>query len=267
MGNTDQIKSRDNARVSHARKVREGKVADEIFIEGLRLTEEAIRSNIEPKEVFFTDRFAAADRGSSILERLSATNAGVHYVTENVLDSLSDTKTSQGIVLTAARPRTGKDYLDAKGLLVYLHEIADPSNVGAVFRTAEAAGAAGVILSKGSADVFSPKALRSAMGANLRVPIWEKVEWSECVAWARSHGLQLAAADVGGEVPHTSVDWTRPTMLVLGSEAHGLSHEMLASVDTAFRIPMKNNVESLNLAVSAGIVLFEAVRQELNVKP
>ena len=262
MRQTDKITSRDNARLVHVRKVRDGKAGDEIFLEGLRLVEEALRSHVEVKECFFTPRMAESDRAKKILERISASNIPTHEISEALFNSIADTKTSQGIALIAARPATGHDHLKAEdGLFIYLHQVNDPSNLGAVFRTAEAAGVNGVILSSGSADAFSTKGLRAAMGSNLRVPVWEKAESVEVLKWARENRLQTVAADISGNVLHTKVDWKRPTLLMFGSEAHGLDEAVLSDVDVAFKIAMKNGVESLNLAVSAGIVLFEAVRQ------
>ncbi|NOT46978.1 MAG: RNA methyltransferase [Acidobacteria bacterium] len=262
MRQADQITSRDNARLVHARKTRDGKVSDEIFLEGLRLVEEALRSTVEIKECFYTPRAAENARAEKWLERLSAMNIPVHEISDALFNSISDTKTSQGIALTASRPETGSNMISRTGadLFVYLHQVNDPSNVGAVFRTAEAAGVNGIILSGGSADAFSTKALRAAMGSNLRVPLWEKAELADILGWAREKGLQTAAADTSGKLPHTAIGWNQPTLVMFGSEAHGLDEEVLSKVDLVFKIEMKNGVESLNLAVSAGIVLFEAVR-------
>lgn len=263
MREVNQITSRDNARLSHVRKVRDGKIADEIFLEGLRLAEEGLRSQAEIREVFFTQRLAENARAADLIERFSSTGVRMSVVTEKLFDAISDTKTSQGIVLTAARPDTGSERMPEveTGLFVYMHEVNDPSNLGAVFRTAEAAGVDGVILSKGSADAFSTKALRAAMGANLRLPVWDKADLEEVLEWAREKQVRCVAADISGPISHTDIDWNLPTMIIFGSEANGLDKETLELADTVFKIEMKNGVESLNLAVSAGITLFEAVRQ------
>ena len=145
---------------------------------------------------------------------------------------------------------------------MFLNEVNDPSNLGAVFRTADAAGVAGIVVSKGSADVFSPKALRAAMGASLRIPLWENADFVDVILWSRTNGLRTTAADIGGEIEYTQIDWKLPRMVVFGSEAHGLSREALEIIDETMMISMQNGVESLNLAVSAGIILFEAVRQK-----
>ena len=146
-------------------------------------------------------------------------------------------------------------------MVIFLSEINNPSNLGAIFRTAEAAGAAGIIISPDSADVFSTKAIRSAMGANLRLPACENVAIEEVLAWAAKKNLVPTAADISGGVSYTQIDWKVPRLLIFGSEAHGLNDAERDSIEEVINIPMENGVESLNLAVACGIVLFEAKRQ------
>lgn len=263
-----KITSRDNAKLAIARKVRDGKVGDLIFIEGLRLAEETLRSGLFVSDCFVTPSFGESSRGRELIGDLHSRDVRVSEVPENLFQSIADTNNSQGIILIAERPGEGLPAIENNirstnsAIVVFLNEISDPSNLGAVFRTAEAAGVAGVIVSRDSANVFSPKALRAAMGANLRVPVWENADLEDVIGWSRGIGLRSAAADISAEIAYTEIDWTRPRLIIFGSEAHGLSREALELVDETMLIPMKNDVESLNLAVSAGIILFEAVRQK-----
>jgi len=253
----EQIISRDNQRLVNARKVRDGKVPDKIFIEGRRLVEEALRSEIVSEECFFSEDFT--DDG---LRR--AFRGRVFEVPANIFTSIADTDHTQGIVVIAQRPATSSLNLEQKTampLVVFLNEINNPSNLGAVIRTAEAAGVGGVMVSKNSADVFSPKALRAAMGSSFRLPYGDNVTFDEAINWAQNEGLTTTAADKRGKESYTSVDWKKPRLLIFGSEAHGLSDEQLTLVDETISIPMTHTVESLNLAVSAGVILFEAKRQ------
>ena len=270
MNEIAKISSRDNAKLVTARKVRDGKADDLIFIEGLRLAEETMRSGLGVIECFITPAFGENERGRELIEELQTRNVPVSEVTENLFRTIADTSNSQGIILICERPDNGYASIEEKitvgssALVIFLNEINDPSNLGAVFRTAEAAGVAGIITSKNSANVFSPKALRSAMGANLRLPVWENADLAEVIAWARGHGLRTTGADVSGEIEYTRVEWKQPRLILFGSEAHGLSSDVLEMVDEVMLIPMQNGVESLNLAVSTGIILFEAVRQRSN---
>jgi RNA methyltransferase, TrmH family len=251
------ITSRNNQRLVNARKVRDGRVADKMFIEGRRLVREALRSDITIEECFFSDEFDDD-------ELRKAFHGPVFELPTTLFRSIADTDTPQGIIIIAQRPNTSSitvDLTSAVPLLIYLHEINNPSNLGAVIRTAEAAGVTGVIVSTDSADVFSPKALRAAMGSSFRVAMWQDAGFAEALRWAKKNDLISTAADVSGSLSYTAADWKKPRLLICGSEAHGLTEEQLEKVDESIRIPMENTVESLNVAVSAGVILFEAKRQ------
>ncbi len=265
MKEIEKITSRDNARLAYIKKVRTGKVPEAIFLEGVRLAEEAIRSGVVLKECVVTPEFSASERGTELIQRLSLTTATISEVPANLFKSLADTTNSQGVIIIADRPTPDlATQVQPGDLFIYLHEVNDPSNLGAVARSAEAAGVVGIFLSPRSADPFSPKALRSGMGSNLRIHIWQDAPLAECIEWVKAKGVRVVGADISGHSYHWTIDWTHPTLVVFGSEAHGLDEGELQVMDEVFRIPMKNDVESLNLAVSAGIVLFEAVRQRSN---
>src|SRR5688572_26468205 len=262
-----RITSRDNRRLVEARKIRDGKDKGRIFVEGVRLADEALRSDLDITEGIVSASFLADDPGVSVVRDLSTRNVPIIETPDQLFSGLADTVNSQGVILIARRPETGQSRLktispvDASGLFVFLQETNDPSNLGAVLRTAEAAGVEGVIISVGSTDAFSPKALRAGMGSTFRVPIWDGATLRECVTWARENGIQVIASDISGKRSYSEMDWLRPSLLVCGSEANGLSKEDLELADDVVIIPMENGVESLNLAVSTGIILFEAVRQ------
>ena len=264
-----KITSRENPKIKLARKVRDGgRSADLIFIEGARLSEEALRSDLLISEIFFTQSFSESERGRGFLEQAKQFN--LNQVSENVFDSLSDTKHSQGIIVLSRRPETGKSILENSlkndelkfPHIVLLHQINNPSNLGAILRTCEAVGAAGgVIVTRNSADVFSPKALRGAMGAAFRLPLWTNADYFEALDWAKKKNFRSVCADVNSKTSYTEIDWKIPRLMVFGSEAHGLSEEERAAVDEGLIIPMENEVESLNLGVACGVILFEAKRQ------
>jgi TrmH family RNA methyltransferase len=261
------ITSRNNARLARARKVRDGKEADEIFVEGRRVVDEVIRSSAKLVECIIADGLAETEFGKQMSFRLDRNNVPVLRVSDSLFKSVSDTVHSQGIALIAKRPVTGREVIERSlsaerpTTIVCLFEINDPSNLGSVFRTAEAAGVTGVVLSKGSADAFSAKAVRAGMGSSVRVPVWDQADLIDAIRWARDRRIQVIAADVDAEHSYTQIDWRRPSMIVFGSEAHGLGKIFVEMADETVTIPMRNGVESLNLAVSSGIILFESVRQ------
>ena len=133
--------------------------------------------------------------------------------------------------------------------------------MGAIIRTAEAAGATGVVTTVGTADPFSPKSLRGAMGAAFRLPFWIGGDYSQVIEWCRKQRIQTVCAATDGEETYSEIDWRRPTALVMGSESLGLSAAEISAADRAVSIPMKGSIESLNVAVAAGILLYEASRQ------
>lgn len=262
-----KISSRDNQKLKLARKARDRRVVDLIFIEGLRLAEEALRSNLSISEIFVAENFSKSERGQDFLKK--ARNFNLSEVSGQIFETLSDTKRSQGVILIAAKPETGKvfieHHLQKKGrkfpLVVLLHQINNPSNLGAILRTCAAVGVSGVILTRNSADAFSPKALRGAMGASFRLPLWENADYFEALAWADSQNLISACADVNSSKSYAEINWRAARLLIFGSEARGLSANEREKVRESLVIPMENAVESLNLAVACGVILFEAKRQ------
>ncbi len=258
-----KISSRDNRRLINARNVRIGKVREQMFIEGRRLINETLASGLTIDECFVSDDFRDAEMFDAISEQTDA----IAQIPARIFSSIADTGQSQGIILIAQRPTTSAELIESRlgvsrlQVVIFLKDINNPSNLGAVLRTAEAAGAAGVIVSTNSADVYSPKALRAAMGASFRLPVWDNAYFDDVLRWAKKKKLVTTAADASAVTSYTEIVWKKPRLLILGSESHGLSDAEIASIDEAVKIPMENDVESLNLAVSAGIILYEAKRQ------
>jgi TrmH family RNA methyltransferase len=263
-----KITSRDNQKIKFARQVRDGRERRFVFVEGARLAEEVLKADLPVREVFFTGGFAESARGQSFLNLVRAKSESLAEVSEKVFDSVADTKTSQGIVVICEKPTTGESIVSANllkrnlqfPLVVLLHEINNPNNLGAILRTAEAVDVSGVILTKNSADVFSPKAIRGAMGASLRLPLWTNADFTEVLEWSREKNLKSVCADVNAEKSHAEIDWNTARLLVFGSEAHGLTEQERAEIEESLLIPMANGVESLNVAVACGIILYEARR-------
>lgn len=268
----ERITSRDNSRLKHVRKVRDGQLGGEIFIEGVRLSEEALRSEIEITSAFISERFADGERQRLLLHALIDRGIDAFELPERVFASIGDTNTPQGIVLLGKRPADSLERIEkclganVLPIVLHLEQINNPSNLGAIIRTAEAAGIAGVTVSKNSANIYSPKALRAAMGSSFRVAICTGVDVEEAVSWSKTSGLRSTAADINGVSEFTEIDWKIPRLLIFGSEAHGLSSKLREAVDETIYIPMENGAESLNLAVSCGIILFEAKRQNAEAR-
>lgn len=288
-----EITSRANAQIKLARAVVEGRDARSIFVEGLRLCEEAVGALQTIEQAFFTREGLSDERLLGLVERARARGARLIQVTSNVFDSLSDTKSPQGIALVAPRPVlsvrqfaeriavtaiSSKDLsnnenvsnenrtdaassVERATLLVILHQINNPSNAGAMLRVAEAAGAHGVISTEGTVDLFGTKALRGAMGATFRVPLLANQPFVRVAEWCRMSLINTVAATTDAAQTHTDFDWRAACAVFIGNEARGLDATEIAQLDARIAIPMRAPVESLNAATALAVVLYEAARQ------
>lgn len=252
------ITSSSNDRIKHARRVREGRERDLIFIEGERLTAECTSSTLELHACFY-----ASDATDSMRELVARMKCEAFEVSEPVLESLSDTQNPQGIIVIARRPEPMLDQVFASEspLVVGLDRVQDPGNFGTLVRTAEAAGASGLLSFAGSVDAYAPKTLRSSMGSAFRLPIVTDVSGLGAIAACRAKGIRSVIATGEATMEHYDCDWRQPTLLILGNEARGASAELMKSCDARVRIPLHEPVESLNVAAAGAAILFEAVRQ------
>jgi TrmH family RNA methyltransferase len=262
----ETIQSRRNPAVRRAAAAREGREKGVVFVEGVRLCEEAARAALDIETVLHTPALARDERGSRLLGELRARGARLLAASDDVLGFVADTKTAQGVVALARRPRTGPELLERGGtktppLVVVMHRVNNPSNAGAMLRVAEAAGATAAVATGGSTDLFSPKSLRGSMGSAFRLPLWTGAALADVLAWCAERGVRAVAAAAAAARTHTEIDWTGPRAVLLGPEAGGLSEEETRAADERVRIPMRAPVESLNVAVALGVILYEAARQ------
>ena len=251
------ITSSANKKFKHARRVREGREDGLIFVEGERLAEECVRSGLVIEACFH--QVEPTPRTQALLGKLSTT---LHPTDDELMRELADTVNTQGIILIAHRPvsQLADVFCGEAPLIVAIDRGQDPGNFGTLVRTAEAAGARGLIALPGAADAFSPKALRSSMGSAFRLPILNLTD-DEMLAACQQHGISPVIATGEARIDHYDYDWKKPTLLLLGNEARGVSPELMARCRNCVRIPLHGGVESLNVAAAGAIMLFEAVRQ------
>lgn len=254
------VTSTSNARVKFARSLarKKERIARRQFIvEGTRLIEEANRAGAVPALIFFQPVPIAGDpRTNLLLEKFSSRKVEILSVTPAVMQSLSQTDTSQGIV--AVYPLPDLPFPASPQFLLILDTLRDPGNLGTILRTAWAAGVDGVILSPGTADAYNPKVVRAGMGAHFSLPIatrtWEEIETSLAAV------PRVYLSDAAAEKNYYEVDWTVPCALIIGGEAEGASEHARQIATTTVSIAMPGRAESLNAAVATGILLFHAVR-------
>ena len=224
--------------------------------EGTRLVEEAVRAGVPPDFVLYTAPVEADARGNVLLTSLREMNVPCHAVNEAVMVACSDTQTPQGIL--AVLPIPTHPAPERPTLTLILDRVRDPGNLGAILRTALAAGVEQVLLTPGTVDASNPKVVRAAMGAHLHLRIvtlgWEAIA-------AAVAGSDVWLAEASGETPYTAVDWTRPVALSVGGEAAGAGEQARALAGGRVSIPMAAGVESLNTATATAVILFEVVRQ------
>ncbi len=223
-------------------------------VEGRRFCEELPAGQLE--KAFVTEAFLELPEGRSLAERLKA-----ETVSQAVMEKMADTKTPQGI-LALARMREASPEDFGSGPLLVLEHVQDPGNVGTLFRTAEAAGAGGVILDRETADPYSPKVLRATMGAIFRLPFVISDDLPGLLRQLKAQGFSLTAAHLAGTEFYDAVSYPARTAFLIGNEGNGLSEEITSLADKKVRIPMEGRTESLNAAVAGALLLYEAYRQK-----
>ncbi len=260
------ITSRQNPIVARFRDAaRDRRAGGPVLLDGVHLVSVALACGW-PLEVVALEADLAGRAGGEVHDlskRLVEAGVSVVHVSGRVLEALSPVRTPSGVVALAPAPASDTRAMvePAPALVLVAVAVQDPGNLGAIVRVADAAGATGVIVTTGSADPFGWKALRGSMGSGLRLPLWAHAPPEEVLGFLRVHGLRIVAADQTGEAIFTDLDLTRPTAVLLGAEGHGLPGEVEAWAGARARIPMRDGVESLNVAVTAALLAYEARRQ------
>ncbi len=256
-----EINSKDNKTIKNIRKLivqRKYRKEQGLFVvEGLRLCTDAVRSNAFIDTFIYTED--AALRHSEEVSLLSEKATNVCKVSSSVFASLSDTKTPQGVicVVKALDKKIHFDTINCK--YVFLENMQDPSNLGAVLRSADALGFSGVIMTPGCCDIYSPKTCRASMGAVFRVPFMVCDDACDFIRDFNKSGSSYAAVVRDG-TPITDIKYPGNTLLCIGNEGNGLTDELVKNCSFAVTIPMRGNAESLNAAAAAGIIMWEMIR-------
>lgn len=260
----EPVRSRSHPLVKRLRALRErgrDPGGDLCLLEGVKLVEEALASGAPVVEAALTPAAADHPRVRALVARLGASGAAVRVLDPSVFAALTDAETSQGVLALARRPAADEGAIyRGTPLIVVADRLQNPGNVGALFRTAEAAGATGVYVTEGSADAHSWKALRGSMGSAFRVPHVRGLPLGRVLDGLAARGVKvwLAAAD---GTPCHAADLRGPTALLFSQEGSGASAESRSRVADHVAVPMEGQVESLNVSVAAAVLLFEARRQ------
>lgn len=231
-------------------------------VEGVRLAEMAAASGWQLEFGLYTQELAKKERGSRLLQALKPLGP-LYEISESLAKRVAATDTPQGIFLVMRQPSWQSMELRTTGAALYvvLDGVQDPGNAGTVIRTADAIGADGVILMKGSVDIYSDKVVRASMGSIFHLPILHDMEPAALCALAKREGWQLLATALDETAqPLFAADFRPSSVIIFGNEGNGVSGELLAAAQKVY-IPMYGRAESLNVGISAAVVLYEAVRQ------
>ncbi len=254
------ITSAQNARIKWVRELqtqnRTRREEQAFVIEGVRLAGEALAAGWAARLLLFTGDLNP--RGLEIVSGFAGRQIPIEQVTPQVMRAASDTQTPQGILIVMALPAPVlPEHLD---FVLIPDGMRDPGNLGSVLRSAAGAGVDAVLVPEDSVDIYSPKVVRSAMGAHFHIPV-QAASWETISALVRQARLKVYLADAAGAITYTQADLRQPLALVVGSEASGAGQSARLLAEERLSIPMPGGMESLNAAAAAAIILYEVVRQ------
>lgn len=226
-------------------------------VEGIKMLRETPVHLLQ--QVYVSEQFAASGEGDAYLQE-----SGIDYqvVSDSVFAHVSDTNTPQGILAVVRMPEYDfSQLLQGSPRLLVLEDIQDPGNLGTMFRTGEGAGISGIIMTKNTVDLFAPKSVRATMGSIYRMPFFITDDLPKTLEKLRLAGIHTYAAHLEGEKYYDQIDFTGSFAFLIGNEGNGLKKETADLADTYLKIPMEGQLESLNAAVAASILMYEAHRQ------
>ena len=274
---TDLITSGANPLVKRIRALSERKHRRRegaFFVEGLQPVWQAVEAGAPIERFVVAPELLTSEPARRLIAEQEARGIPVARVAAALFASLSDREgpTGLGAIVRAQTSRLDDLPVRPDAPLVALHEIGNPGNLGTIIRTADAAGAGGIILLGETTDPFAPAAVKASMGALFAVPIAHVAEPDQFFTWAAARGVAVVATSARAPTPHWSARYPRPLALLLGSEGAGLPADLLARGDLHVRIPMAGTARSLNLAVATGVLLYEirrafALEDEPNARP
>ena len=258
-----KITSKDNSLIKHIKKLKEKKYRNEYkeyIVEGLKLIDEAIKENAEIQEIVICE---GCDKSELIESNLKYEMAKFEciYVPQNIFKMLSDVENPQGI-LAVIKMNSDKNKIDFnQDIILALDDIQDPGNMGTILRTADSIGLNQILVSKGTVDSYSPKVVRSTMGAIFRVNVIECENLKETLELTQKQGYKVMCTSLEAKHSIYKTDYNKK-VIVIGNEANGVSKEIQKMADEKVIIPMLGKTESLNASVATGVILYEYVRQK-----
>lgn len=261
-----QITSTNNRLIKDIKSLyrKKGRQKHKLFlIEGIKIIEEAIKNNYPIKNIVYTDYLLDNEEGKSLFYKIEKFNNLV-YVPINIFKEISDTENPQGII--GVSNIVSRDIEEIYNLqnksLLFLDGIQDPGNMGTIIRTADAFSIGGIIIREGSVDAYNPKVIRATMGSIFRLPLYF-TRGIEELKKLKSQGVNIYSTSLDGSIPIYNADLHENFVLSIGNESKGVSEEVFALSNKLIKIPMTGKTESLNAAVAASIIMYEAMKQRI----
>ncbi len=257
------LTSTSNAQIKNImallKKSKERKEQKAFVIEGRKMFEEICQDKSRLIKAYFSESYVKEQYGCFGLPDIPC-----EIVADSVFDAMAETVTPQGVLAIVRMPEYSlEDMIEKAGTLVLLENLRDPGNLGTIIRTAEAAGVAGILLSKESVDIYNPKVIRSTMGAVYRVPFLYVEDFMELLKELSAKDVRLLASHLKGKKTFDKADYSGKVGILIGNEANGLSDEAAELAAEKVIIPMAGSVESLNAAVAAALLMYEAYRKQV----
>jgi len=262
------IKSIRNPRIKNfiqLQKGRERKKQQLFVVEGAREIHMALDARYSFSHLFYCPAILGPDTFKKIIEKIGQ-KVILSEITSEIYQHIAYRKTSEGVIGWAVPQKhtLNKIRLAVNPLVLVIESVEKPGNLGAILRTADAAGLDSVIICDPQTDIYNPNVIRSSLGAVFTVPIG-LASSAETILWLKDHHMSIICTSLKALVPYTQINFSVPSAIVMGTEATGLSTTWLKASDRNIIIPMRGQVDSLNVSVSAGIVIFEAIRQRKKV--
>lgn len=260
------ITSLHNPRIKAAIRLRQRSGRDDqrlIIIDGVREIRRALAAGVPMIELYYVPEVCRDTDHSDVLSAAKHSPSDLIEVTPQIMEKLAFGRRHEGIVAVATPPNRRLDDINLTGdaLVAVVEGAEKPGNIGAILRTADAAGVSAVIIADGGTDLYNPNAIRASLGTIFTVPVAATTS-AETITWLRKHACRVYAARVDGSIDYTKADFRGRTAIVLGSEARGLSEQWQAGGITPIRVPLLGTVDSLNLSATAAVLFYEAVRQK-----
>lgn len=256
------LTSRQNPLVKSFRKLHQPKFRKQsqtCLLEGTNLVEAAVRHGYPVQVCCFTEAWRS--QHLDLTQNLSVTEARIELVSDEVLEAMATTRHPDGVVAMINWPVTDDLPQTPEGVGLVLESIQDPGNLGTILRSTSAANGSGIFLSQDCVALTNPKVLRASVGAWFRVPTYIPADLRAMLQTYQSQGVQIVATTATAAQPHWTLDYQKPTLLLIGNEGAGLSPDLIALADHQVKIPIDEGTESLNAAIAASILLFEGCRQ------